>query len=440
MIQKSFRLAAVVAASLCATTAFAEFKYKTDTELAAAVMPAYVNIYSRAAQPDESNPGGAPIIKDDVGSGFIVSPEGVIVTNRHVIEGAYSVFVTLHDGRNLPARLLGKALIYDVAFLKVDVPDPLPVVKIGDSDRLKIGDRVVAIGNPWGFPSSVSAGIVSAFHRTVGLSAYDDLIQTDAAINQGNSGGPLFDMDGEVVGVNQAIYTRNQGGSIGIGFSMPINGVKLLAESAIKFGAPRVGWLGIIGQTVTPSMARALNRGVVGGGVVISDLVPDAPAIRAGLMVGDVILQVEDRPIATIAALNQAVAISADRTVQIKVLRSGKETTLPVAIKQMSKEVWSTKLEDEPRIKSVTDFGVTLAPDPQKAGPIKVQTVVDKSLAWTAGLRAGDIVAKINDKAIRTHEDLSREVDALRTAGATDAMLLLTGPNGVRWVGISVRE
>jgi C-terminal processing protease CtpA/Prc len=129
-----------------------------------------------------------------------------------------------------------------------------------------------------------------------------------------------------------------------------------------------------------------------------------------------------------------------DRTVQIKVLRGGKEATLPVAIKQMAKEVWSTKLEDEPKIKSVTDFGVTLAPDPQKAGPIKVQTVVDKSLAWTAGLRAGDIVAKINDKAIRTHEDLSREVDALRTAGSTDAMLLLTGPNGVRWVGISVRE
>jgi S1-C subfamily serine protease len=162
--------------------------------------------------------------------------------------------------------------------------------------------------------------------------------------------------------------------------------------------------------------------------------------VRAGLMVGDVILQVEDRPIATIAALNQSVAISVDRTVQVKVLRAGKETTLPVAIKPMSKEVWSTKLEDEPKIKTVADFGVTLAPDPQKTGPIKVQAVVDKSLAWSAGLRAGDIVAKIDDKAIGTHEDLSREVDALRRAGATDAMLLLTGPNGVRWVGISVRE
>ena len=178
----------------------------------------------------------------------------------------------------------------------------------------------------------------------------------------------------------------------------------------------------------------------MGGGVIISDLIPDAPAVRAGLMVGDVILQVDDRPISTIASLNQSVAVSVDKTVQIKVLRAGKETTLPVEIKQMSKEVWSTKLEDEPKIKTLADFGVTFAPDPQKTGPITVQTVVDKSLAWSAGLRAGDIVARIDDKAIRTRDDLSREVQALRSANATDAMLLLTGPNGVRWVGISVRE
>jgi serine protease Do len=431
------RYALPLAIGLFASAASADFKYKTESELVAATMPSFVNIYTRGA---ETVPDNGPQIKDDVGSGFIIDPSGVIVTNRHVIEGAYSIYVTLHDGRNVPAKLIGKALTFDIALLKVDVGEPLPVAKMGDSDKLKLGDRVVALGNPWGFPSSASSGIVSAFHRNVGLSAYDDLIQTDATINQGNSGGPLFNMDGEVVGVNEAIYTRNQGGSIGIGFSIPINEAKFLVENVKKHGTPHIGYLGIVGQTVTPSISRALGRGDKGGGVIISSVVAGGSAERAGLKVGDVILKIDGQPIPSISALNRHIAVSVDKTLQMQLLRDGKETMQAVAILEWPKEVWTSKLGDFPDIGSVADLGLKLEAKPDNGGSVLVTSVEDKSIAWTAGFKVGDAIMKINARDVHTPDDLGQEVAALRKTGVTDAAILLSGPIGTRWVGLSVRE
>ena len=195
-----------------AFTAHARDRFSSEAELAAAVMPTYVNIFNRSVAPSKTTPDqvegkGPALIKDEVGSGFIVDASGIIATNTHVVDNAYSLYVTLSNGEHVPAQLLGKALTFDIALIKIDVGHPLPVAKLGDSDKLRVGEMVVAFGNPLGFSGSVSSGIVSAFHRTVGLSAYDDLIQTDTTINQGNSGGALVNAYGELVGINSDVFT-----------------------------------------------------------------------------------------------------------------------------------------------------------------------------------------------------------------------------------------
>lgn len=232
-------------------------------------MPSFVNIYNRGVK--EPTMQASPRSRTMSAPDSLSTPAGLIVTNSHVVKDAYSLFVTLTDGTHVPAQLLGKLLIFDLALLKIDVGRPLKPAVLGDSDKLRLGDRAVAIGNPLGFANSVSSGVISAFHRQVGLSNYDDLMQTDATINQGNSGGPLFNMDGEVIGVNQAIYTRNSGGSIGIGFSIPSTPRRKVLASIKQYGKPRVGWLGLTGQSFTPEMADVAKTPVKEG-VIVADL------------------------------------------------------------------------------------------------------------------------------------------------------------------------
>ena len=416
-------------------------EYKSVTDLAAAVMPAFVDIYNRGvakAEPGETMAGGKTVlITDEVGSGFIVDASGLIVTNRHVVDGAYALFVTLSTGEHVPAKLVGKALTFDIALLKIDVGRPLPVAKFGDSMKLRIGDRVVAIGNPLGFASSVSAGVVSAFHRQVGLSPYDDLIQTDATINQGNSGGPLFNMAGEVVGVNQAIYTRNKGGSIGIGFSIPINDVKFLVENVLKYGEPRFGWLGVTGQNLTPEMAKAAGIDVQKG-VILSKITPNSPAERAKLQVGDIVVGFGDSLVEGTSSLNRAVAHAADETHTIQLFRDGVKMGLPVKISQWPQEIWASKMEVPPKLNDYADYGLAFIDSPD--GPT-VKSVVEKSVAWTAGLREGDIVKRVGSVPIKTIGEMGGTIDEQFTKkGKTSALMLLSGPNGDRWVDVSVVE
>jgi serine protease Do len=440
MSASSFRLAFAFALLWLAPAARAE-EYKTVADLAAAVMPSFVDIYNRGvakAEPGADMPAGKTVlIKDEVGSGFIVDPSGLIITNRHVVDGAYALFVTLQTGEHVPAKLVGKALTFDIAVLKIDVGRPLPVAKLGDSTKLRIGDRVVAIGNPLGFASSVSAGVVSAFHRQVGLSAYDDLIQTDATINQGNSGGPLFDMNGEVVGVNQAIYTRNQGGSIGIGFSIPINDVKFLVENVLKYGEPRFGWLGVTGQNVTPEMARASDIPEQKG-VIISKIAPNSSAERGKLQVGDIVVGFGDKLVDGTSSLNRAVAHAAGETHAVQIYRDGVKMALQVKILEWPQEIWASKMEAPPKLNDYADFGVKFRDTPD--GPT-VEHVVEKSVAWTAGLREGDIVRRVGPVPVKSVGEIGGTIDEMFTRhGKTSALLLLAGPNGDRWVDVSVVE
>jgi serine protease Do len=414
--------------------------FKNETELVKAVMPSFVNIYNRgvAASTKADGTKGAPRIQDEVGSGFIVDPSGVIVTNRHVIEGAYALFVTLSDGTHVPAKLIGKALSFDIALIKIDVGRPLQPAKIGDSDKLQIGDHVVAIGNPLGWAGSVSSGIISAFHRQVGLSSYDNLMQTDATINQGNSGGPLFNMDGEVIGINQAIYTQNHGGSIGIGFSIPVNEAKYLLTNVKQYGTPRIGWLGVTAQTFTAAMGRISGKPEQRGAIV-SALADGGAAAAGGLRVGDIITKIGEDKIEGTSSLNRAVATLADKTAPVTIIRDGQTTSIPIKVLQWPQELWSSKLADRPVIKSLDDLGLTFSQTAGPDGPV-VGAVEEGSIGWVAGVRAGDIIRKVDAAAPRSVDDLAKILHDQIASGRGGALVLLGGPNGERWVEFSGLE
>ena len=425
----------IATALALAAPASADWKYKSEADLVAAVMPSFVDIYNRRMAPMEGSGSDVPVIQDEVGSGFIIDPSGLIATNRHVVDGAYALFVTLSDGTRLRATLVGKALNFDFAIIKVDAGRPLPAATLGDSEKLRVGDRVLAIGNPLGFANSASAGIVSALHRQIGLSAYDDVIQTDATINQGNSGGPLFNMNGEVIGVNQAIRRENGGGSIGIGFAIPIFQVEFILENAKKYNRPRIGYLGVQAQTFTAGMAAVLK--VSGGGAIISKIVPGSPAEKAGLRIGDVIRKIGDETIPTATGLSRVVATLAEQTLPVLILRDGKEMTLTATFPESTQEIWSTKMDPLPNIRTMSDLGLTMEPG---NGPATVDSVVERSIAWNAGIRNGDIVRRIYPDAIKHSADLLALFQYKMANYKTNALMYLEGPDGARWIQFSLLE
>ena len=445
-----FGLTIAILANFVTPTYAASWKYSDKRDLVADVMPSFVNIYNRrAAKPAEpassevkqGESNTATAIEDDVGSGVIVSADGLIVTNRHVIEGAYALFVTTFDGRRLPAKLIMAGTKYDLALIKVDPGAKLlKPATLGDDETMKVGDTVVAIGNPLGFAGSVSSGVISAFHRQVGLSAYDDLIQTDATINRGNSGGPLFNMNGEVIGINQAIYTQNKGGSIGIGFAIPINDFKRSQEKVDAGGRPRVGWLGVTIQPVTEPMAASFGLGADnGGGAIVAAVSPNSPAAAAGLKLGDIIRTFDGVALRDAIALNRTVAHNAGKPVQLGVWRSGKLQDIPVTIGDFPGNLWITKMADTPAISSIGGFGGKFANAPNGDG-VLVTDVLEHSIAWYAGGRAGDIIKRVGTAPIRNLDDFNGEFVRLAKAGASGAALYVDGSNGPRWLYIDMLQ
>ena len=423
----------------------AEWKYKEVADLVAATMPSFVNIYNRRlakdAPPADKGGEAAAVVEDDVGSGVIVSPDGMIVTNRHVIEGAYALFVTLSDGRRLPAKLVLAGTNYDLALIKVDPGDkPLKAAALGDSEKMRVGDRVVAIGNPLGFAGSVSSGVISAFHRQLGLSAYDDLIQTDATINRGNSGGPLFNMNGQVIGINQAIYTQNKGGSIGIGFAIPIDDVKHAQEDIEKFGNPHIGWLGVVIQPVTEPMAASLGLGPDnGGGAIVAGVKANSPASAAGLKLGDIIRTFDGKALRDAIALNREVAHAANRTVELGVWRDGEMRKISAKIGEFPGNLWITSMAPLPNLETLGDFGGKFESKPGLDG-VEVTAVADKSISWYAGVRAGDIIRKVRNVDIHNLGDLEREVKNLKQSKIPGATIFVDGPNGPRWLDVDLLQ
>lgn len=301
-------------------------------------MPAVVNISTRQViKVQQQSPFGDPEMDDffyrffggrppqreqvrqSLGSGFIISADGYILTNNHVVDKARDIKVSLSDGRVLEAKLVGKSQEIDIALLKVNASE-LPFVELGDSDTLEVGDWVFAIGNPFGLNHTVTAGIVSAKGRVIGVGPYDDLIQTDAAINPGNSGGPLFNMRGEVVGINTVIIATGQN----LGFAVPVSMVKEIVPSIREKGRPDMGWLGVSAQAVTPDIAEALGLQEPIG-AIINGITKNSPADKAGLRRGDVIVELDGKKILDPSELPRMVAFRhIGKTVLMKVIRQGK--------------------------------------------------------------------------------------------------------------------
>ncbi len=269
-----------------------------------------------------------------VGSGFIISPKGLIVTNNHVVSGATSVKVTLQNGESYTAKVLGRDPITDVALLKINAPKPLPAVQFGDSNKIRVGDDVMAVGNPFGLGGTVTTGIISAKARNIGDGSYDSFLQTDAAINKGNSGGPLFDDQGKVVGMNTAIISPT-GGSVGIGFAVPSDVVQNVVGQIEKFGKVQHGWLGIQIKRVTPDVAAALGMNVPEGAMVAA-VSPDSPAAKGGIKRGDIITSFDGTKIKKLGDLPRVVAMTEPKTsATIDVLRAGKQVVLHVDVGTM---------------------------------------------------------------------------------------------------------
>jgi serine protease Do len=389
---------------------------------------------------DRNRPDSAPRKVTSLGSGFIIDPSGYIVTNHHVIEDAEEVTVILHDDTNLKAKIIGRDTKTDLALLKVEPKTPLPAVPWGDSDKVRVGDWVVAIGNPFGLGGTVTAGIISALKRNINSGPYDSYLQTDASINRGNSGGPMFNLKGEVIGVNTAIYSPS-GGSIGIGFAIPASQARAVIDQLRKYGRTRRGWLGVRIQTVTDEIAESLDMGTARGALV-AGVTEDGPAAKAGIKSGDVILTFNDHPVEEMRDLPRIVAETAiDKQSKIVVLRNGKQVELKVKVGELPDDVKKRKdlgVEDK---SSMELLGLTMTPlkeslrrnyklDSRSKG-VLVTDVKEGSAGKKAGLQPGDLIIEVAPDKVTTPEQFKARIEKAREA-KRKTVLLLTERKKVR--------
>jgi serine protease Do len=395
--------------------------------------------------------GGAiphPHRMQSLGSGFIVDPAGIVVTNNHVIEGADEITVTLQDNTTLKATLIGHDDRNDIAVLRVHPAGKLPSVKFGDSEASRVGDWVLAIGNPFGLGGTVTAGIVSARGRDIQQGPYDNFIQTDAAINRGNSGGPLFNMAGEVIGINTAIYSPS-GGSIGIGFSIPSDEARNVVDQLEKFGRPRRGWLGVRIQQVTPDLAESLGLHEPDGAMV-AGVNHDGPADRAHIQNGDVILSFNGQKLKEMRTLPRVVEETPiDTHVPVDIWRAGKRQTIQVVVAEMPDDEKAAEAPKSPKapVNPAVDFaglGMRLAPltdatrqkfkiDAQQKG-IVITDVTPEGAAADHGLKPGDVVVEVAQSAVATPADMQKRLDEARSGSRKSVLLLVQSQDGLRWV------
>jgi len=384
-----------------------------------------------------------------LGSGFIIDDAGIVVTNYHVIENAEEIRVILADETSFTAEVLGQDQKTDIAVLKIDPGDTkLTAVAFGDSDQLRVGDWVLAIGNPFGLGGTVTAGIVSARGRDIGNGPYDDFIQTDASINRGNSGGPLFNTDGDVIGINTAIYSQS-GGSVGIGFAISSNLAERVADQLIEFGQTRRGWLGVYIQEVTPDIAESLGLDD-DIGALISSVNENGPAAKGGVQPGDVIVKFDGKLIEKMRDLPRIVAetdIGAEVTVEL--FRQGERQKVTVTLGELEKAELAgvlnggQKKADEFSFGSLgftvsnltADLAAELGLEADRTGVV-VREVVPGSPAATKGLAAGDILRRYGQRPISDAASLAKDIKAAEDAGRSGVLLLIERDGRERFIQI----
>jgi Do/DeqQ family serine protease len=385
-----------------------------------------------------------PKAVEALGSGFVFDPAGYILTNAHVIDGANAITVTFQDGTILPATVVGRDKQGDLAVLKVDAGHKLAAVSFGDSGKLRVGDWVLAVGNPFGLPGSTSAGIVSALDRNINENAYDDFIQTDATINRGNSGGPLFNMAGQVIGVNSAIYSPS-GGSVGIGFAIPSAMAAPVAASLIQNGVMQRGWLGVSTQEVTPEIAKLLGLSGTSGALV-GGVSPQSPA-DGKLQPGDNLVALAGVPIDNPRALVIRTAeIPAGQSVKVKFYRDGslEHTTLKLAAPPAAlDDTEAAPPAAAPSNINIPAIGLAVAAAPSDAG-LQVMSVTAKGPAAAAGIVADDVVEQLSGAPVGSATDFQAKVKTL-AASHQPAILLISGDNadgndpGPRWLAVPIK-
>ena len=391
---------------------------------------------------------------NSLGSGFVIDASGIVITNNHVIADANEVQVIFTDGTKLKAEIVGKDAKVDIAVLRVKSDKPLKAVKFADSEKSRVGDWVLAVGNPFGLGGSVTAGIISARNRNIDSGPYDNYIQTDASINKGNSGGPLFNMDGDVVGVTTAILSPS-GGSVGIGFATPANTVMPIIEQLEKFGETRRGWLGVRIQNVDDAIADSLGLGKTRGALV-AGIDDKGPAKTAGLKTGDVIVKFDGKDVKQSRDLPKLVAQApVGKDVEVVVLRDGKDVTTSVKLgrledgeKQASLDTKSDAKPEPAAVQAALGMKfAALADDTRQRFSIKdsvkngvVVTDVDSgSNAAEKRLQRGDVIVEVNQEAVRAPADIARRVKALKDGGKKSALLLVANAQGeVRFVPVTI--
>ena len=469
---RHFRL--IVAAVLLglATPALARGVPDGFADLAERLMPAVVNISTSQTVDTNATPPGQPPFNDffeeffrqrqdpqapsrrkvsSLGSGFVIDPEGIIITNNHVIEEADEIVVNFSDGSKYDATVIGRDPKTDIAVLKIKADKALPFVPMGNSSSARVGDWVIAIGNPFGLGGSLSAGVISAINRDINAGPYDSFIQTDAAINRGNSGGPLFNLDGEVIGVNSAIISPS-GGSVGIGFSIPADLASSVIAQLRKFGETRRGWLGVRIQAVTDDLAESLGLGKPRGALV-TEVSEDGPAKKGGIRVRDVIVRFNGTDVPQMRDLPRIVAdTEINKKVKVEVIRSGKSKTLTIVTGRLE-EPLAQKIDAEPeeqenKSDNLRVQGLTLADiddalrerfqlDPKVKGAVLLKVASDSNAA-EKGLRPGDVISEVEQRETKGAAEVVKAINDAAADGMKKALLLVTSRAGIRYVVIDL--
>ena len=405
---------------------------------------------------DRSGPGGGTRKVTALGSGFVIDAGGLVVTNNHVIKDADEISVILTDNTELPAEVVGTDPKTDLAVLRVKSPKPLPAVAWGDSAKSRVGDWVIAVGNPFGLGGSVTAGIISARARDINVGPFDDFLQTDAAINRGNSGGPMFNMAGEVIGINTAIFSPT-GGSVGIGFAVPSELARPVIEQLVEYGRTRRGWLGVQIQPVTPDIAESLSLDKAHGALV-ARVMPDSPAAKAGIEVGDVVLRFGGKDVTEMRELPRIVAeTEINRSVPVEVWRNGRKIEVKVTVGELDESDLAQATEEPGQEQApqgtgtkVAALGLTVA---QADGAVRdrfglgadVEGVVITEIdangpADDKPIRVGDVIVDIGQRKVEKVADIEAAIKEARDAGRKSVLLLVRTGDDSRFVAIRLKD
>ena len=437
-------------------------------DLAEKLMPSVVNISTTQTVKTSQNafpfqfPPGSPfgeMFKDfekpterkasSLGSGFIIKENGIVITNNHVIAGAEDILVRVGE-KEFKAEVVGADPYMDIAVLKMDTKDKFTTVKFGDSDNARVGDWAVAIGNPFGLGGTVTAGIISARNRDINLTRYDDFIQTDASINQGNSGGPLFNLKGEVIGINTAIIAPGQSGSIGIGFAIPANAASNVIDQLIEFGETKRGWLGVRIQEVTKEIAE-VEKLKKPAGALVASVGQNSPADKAGIKAGDIILEFDGKKIDTMRTLPKVVAnTKVGKSVELKIWRNKKSINKKLVLGRLEsseefkeKKTQTVTKENEIEtlkitVREITDEDINSRNLDKKTTGVVIVNIANQSPLANL-LRVNDIIIEVQKTQVKNYSDLNRIVEAIFKKGEKTLLLTVINSNNQRrYLGVKI--